>query len=202
MSCGRPAARRSRRGGPADALRPGLLTVTISVGRAVLSLGRQVLCRLLSCHFGGGGREISMIARCLAVLGAAVLAIEACDPVGACEHIYEAPVLKIAQVIGSNSTSLASVTISDVVVDGQVVQDLSRLTVAPSFGVSIVNGEVRCQVACGFGVLEGTYEFTVKAAGYQDKRVSAAARYSVFEGGCPSRNSGSTEVSLSLDPAQ
>lgn len=64
-----------------------------------------------------------------------------------------------------------------------------------------INGELRCDIPCGFGVLEGQYEFTVKAPGYLDHRVTTMASYRRFEGGCPSRNSGSTEITLSLVPA-
>ena len=71
---------------------------------------------------------------------------------------------------------------------------------APAFGISLVNGELRCDTPCGFGVVEGPYEFTVKAPGYLDKRVTTMASYSRFDGGCPSSNSGSTEITVSLAP--
>jgi len=141
-----------------------------------------------------------MIGRCLATIAAAVVVLEACDSVGACDHTYEDPVLTIVRVEGSNAVSLTSVTISDVVVAFRPVGDLSSLTAPPAFGLSLVNGELRCDIPCGVGVVEGRYEFTVKAPGYRDQRVTAMASYPRFEGGCPSRNSGSTEISVLLEP--
>jgi hypothetical protein len=95
---------------------------------------------------------------------------------------------------------LNSVTISDVVIRSRPIGDLGSLTQPPAVGMSLVNGELRCDIPCGFGVLEGQYEFTVKAPGYLDKRVTTMASYSRFDGGCPSSNSGSTELTVSLAP--
>jgi hypothetical protein len=117
--------------------------------------------------------------------------------VGACDHTFEEPVLTLVRVEG-NSVLLNSVTISDVVIRSRPIGDLGSLTQPPAVGMSLVNGELRCDIPCGFGVLEGQYEFTVKAPGHLDKRVTTMASYARFEGGCPSRNSGSTEISLSL----
>jgi len=137
--------------------------------------------------------------RWLSPIVAAVIVLPGCDAVGACLHTFEDPVLTIVRVEGS-SVLLNSVTISGVVVGLQPVGNLGSLTTPPALGISLVNGELRCDVPCGFGVQEGRYEFTVKAPGYLDHRVTAMARYSRFEGGCPSRNSGSTEITLTLTP--
>lgn len=136
----------------------------------------------------------------LSPIVAAVIVFEGCDAVGACLHTFEDPVLSIVRVEGS-SLLLTSVTISDVVVAFQLVGNPGSLTTPPAVGLSLVDGELRCDVPCGFGVQEGRYEFTVKAPGYLDHRVTTIASYSRFEGGCPSRNSGSTEITLSLTPA-
>lgn len=135
----------------------------------------------------------------LAPLAAAAIVLEGCDSVGACDHTFEDPVLTIVWVEGS-SMLLNSATISDVVIALQPVGNLGSLTAPPALGVSLVNGELRCDVPCGFGIQEGRYEFTVKAPGYVNQRVTTMASYSQFEGGCPSRNSGSTEITLSLTP--
>lgn len=139
--------------------------------------------------------------RCLwlAPLAAAAIVLEGCDSVGACDHTFEDPVLTIVRVEGS-SMLLNSVTISDVVLGLQPVGNLGSLTTPPALGVSLVNGELRCDVPCGFGIQEGRYEFTVKASGFLDHRVTAMASYSQVEGGCPSRNSGSTDLTLTLTP--
>lgn len=140
-----------------------------------------------------------MKCRWLGPLATALIVLEGCDAVGACLHSFEDPVLTIVRVEGS-SVLLNSVTISDVIVGLQPVGNLGGLTTPPALGISLVNGELRCDVPCGFGVQEGRYEFAVKAPGYLDHRVTAMASYSRFEGGCPSRNSGSTEITLSLTP--
>lgn len=135
----------------------------------------------------------------LAPLVATALVLEGCDSVGACVHGFEDPVLTLVRVEGS-SVLVNSVTISDVVIALQPVGNLASLTTPPALGVSLVNDMLRCDVPCGFGIQEGRYEFTVKAPGYIDQRVTTMASYSRFEGGCPSRNSGSTEITLSLTP--
>ena len=138
--------------------------------------------------------------RWLAPIVAAVIVLPGCDAVGACLHTFEDPVLTLVRVEGS-SVLLSSVTISDVVIALQTVGNLGSLTVTPAQGISLVNGALRCDVPCGFGVQEGRYEFTVKAPGYVDQRVTTLASYRRFEGGCPSRNSGSTEITLTLVPS-
>ena len=123
-----------------------------------------------------------------------------CNAVGACEHVFRDPILRVVEVVGVNGTPIPSVTLVGVVVNGRAVEDLPRLTLAPSVGLTFTDGLLQCQVACGFGVAEGTYEFTVGAPGFQDKRISKTARYKTFEGGCPSENSGSTDLSVVLTP--
>ena len=135
----------------------------------------------------------------LRVLATAVILLQACDSVGACDHVYQDPVLTIQRVDGGSSGPLTAVSISDVLVAAQVV-DPSRLITRPAFGLSLVNGVLRCDLACGFGVVEGSYQFTVSAAGHSDRRVTATASYPKFDAGCPSRNSGSTQITVSLDP--
>lgn len=130
----------------------------------------------------------------------AVACLHGCNSTGACQHVYEDPVLVIARVDGSGSGPLAAVTISDVVIAGQAVGNLGSLTAAPAFGLSLANGELRCAISCGFGVVEGRYEFLVKGPGYRDRQVTTTASYSTFEGGCPSRNSGTTRITVLLEP--
>jgi hypothetical protein len=137
--------------------------------------------------------------RWLAPIVAAVVVLEGCDAVGACLHTFEDPVLAIVRVEGTN-VLLTSVTISDVVIASQPVGNPGNLTAPPALGISLLNGALRCDVPCGFGVAEGQYEFTVKAPGYLDQRVTTMASYSRFDGGCPSSNSRSTEITVSLAP--
>ena len=138
----------------------------------------------------------------LGVIAGTLIFLESCSSVGACYHIFKDPVLAITGVTGANSTLLASVTISEVTFGGQAVIDLPALIAAPAYGVDLISNTVlRCQIRCGFGMGEGSYAFTVTAPGYHEKRVSVTARYANFDGGCPSENSGSAQVTVSLEAA-
>lgn len=69
---------------------------------------------------------------------------------------------------------------------------------APSFGARIVGDTLVCTVSCGFGTSEGRYTFRATAAGYVAKEVTTEARYSRFEGGCPSYNAGGSRTHVVL----
>jgi hypothetical protein len=68
----------------------------------------------------------------------------------------------------------------------------------PKTNATVVNGTLVCSGACGFGQSEGTYAFTVSAAGAQDKVVAVAAKYDARDQGCPVQLSGGTAVTIAL----
>ncbi len=120
---------------------------------------------------------------------------------GPCIHTYEDPVLVIREVRGPQGILLSPVTISGLAFAGRLVEDLAQYATPPGFNVQVVPEGLRCVVACGLGVSEGIYDLTVVALGYAPKVVRVDARYRNFDGGCPSSNSGSTEVAVVLQPA-
>lgn len=87
----------------------------------------------------------------------------------------------IQRVDGGEPGPLASVTLTNVVIAGQPVADLGDLVAPPAFGLSLVNGVLRCVVSCGFGIVEGRYEFRISAPGYREKTVATTASYSTFD---------------------
>jgi hypothetical protein len=131
--------------------------------------------------------------------GVAIITIAAagCDVVGACDHAYLDPVVRIERVSGTDGAELREISVFDVTVDG-LPQDLTRLAAPPARGVRLLDGQLICQVGCGFGIAEGQWEFTTRAPGFADRRVTVDARYAAFGGGCPSHSTGGTTASIAL----
>ena len=59
-------------------------------------------------------------------------------------------------------------------------------------------GTLLCRVECGFGTGEGLYRFTASADGHEPRTLAVPAAYAELDGGCPSRNAGSTPVVIEL----
>lgn len=118
---------------------------------------------------------------------------------GPCVHIYEDPILVIESVSNSRSPdTLSQVRIYDITVDS-ARQDLTSLADDPSQNVSVQDSTILCTIPCGFGKKDGTYRFNARAEGYQDTTLAFEdVNYEIFNGGCPSSNSGSTEVSFEM----
>ena len=115
-------------------------------------------------------------------------------------HIYEEPILKIVSVVEAQSgQSIQSVCIHDIYIDGTMAH--GEYLTAESEGVTLQDSLLLCDVPCSFGTEAGDYRFLIFAAGYKEVQVIVEnVAYSVFRGGCPSYNSGSTEVSIELFP--
>lgn len=124
-----------------------------------------------------------------------------CDGLaGPCEHTYLDPVLEIVRVTDAeDQTAIGEVALGHFSLDGNGVE-MARLAAGPAFGIEVEGQEIICTVACGFGVEQGTYRFRVRAAGYAPLDASLDARYSEFNGGCPSSNSGGMRVAVELTP--
>lgn len=123
-----------------------------------------------------------------------------CEPgtMGPCVHIYEDPVLTISSVTaGKNGESISQITITDVQVDG-AAQSPDQLTGEVSENISVDDSAIVCTVPCGFGTLEGSYEFTVSADGYRDSEAMTQASYSTNEGGCPSRSADGSAIEITF----
>lgn len=119
---------------------------------------------------------------------------------GPCVHTYRDPVLAVTAA----SDGATGARIAPLFVTGVTVRDRSQpvsYLLAVSFGARAQGDTIVCGVPCGFGTSEGPYSFVVSATGYAPRQVSVDARFARFDGGCPSFNEGSTEVSLSLPRA-
>lgn len=120
---------------------------------------------------------------------------------GPCVHFYEDPILLIESISDAKSgDQISQVNIYDVYIDS-VKQDLSSLVTDSSQNVSVEDSVISCQTPCGFGTQNGSYRFTVDTKNYQTKTLSIEqVSYDNFEGGCPSRNYGSTTTQFELQP--
>ena len=136
--------------------------------------------------------------RSVFVLLAGVLSLGCAEGgAGPCVHTYRDPVLAITAAVDSGTgVRITPVFVTGVTIDGQSQPVGSLLAVA--FGASARGDTVVCGLPCGFGTSEGQYSFTATAPGYAIRRVSVNARFARFDGGCPSSNEGSTEISVSL----
>lgn len=144
--------------------------------------------------------------RILIFLPAIFLLIISCESpgdaeVGPCVHFYEDPILLIESISDAESgNQIPQVNIYDIYIDS-VKQDLSSLVSDSSQNVSVEDSVISCQTPCGFGTQDGSYRFSVDANNYQTKTLSIEqVEYENFEGGCPSRNYGSTTMQFELRP--
>jgi len=121
------------------------------------------------------------------------------NPVGACVHHYEDPILAIESVNDANSgEQISEITITDVRIDS-VSQKVSSLVQESSNNVAVEDSSIVCKPPCGFGTKAGQYQFTVQASSYKDTTISKEnVAYKNFDGGCPSSNSGSTTITFEL----
>lgn len=132
-----------------------------------------------------------------------VLSVGCTEPgAGPCVHTYRDPVLAITAAADSASGArIASILVTDVALDGRS-QPVGSLLLEVAFGASTRSDTLVCGVPCGFGTSEGQYSFSATAPGYAVRQVSVNARFARFDGGCPSSNEGSTEISVSLSRTQ
>jgi hypothetical protein len=70
----------------------------------------------------------------------------------------------------------------------------------PGRNAQVTEAGLRCTVPCGFGLVAGTYGFSVSATGYTPATFSTRADYLNRVEGCVTRLSGSTSVALELAP--
>jgi hypothetical protein len=121
-----------------------------------------------------------------------------CVGAGPCIHLYHDPALRIVHAAASG-TPLAELFIESITINGRDLPDLSSLVSLPAVNLSLDGARLRCRLPCGLGTEEGTWQVTVSAPGLQAKQFVIPVSYDDFDGGCPSSNSGSTEVTLTLD---
>jgi hypothetical protein len=133
-----------------------------------------------------------------------VLAVAACNgpTLGYCDIFYDEPLLNVINVRDRvTNAALPQVMIRNVNYNGRVVADLHPLVDgSPAPGITIVGQELRCDVACGFSVDEGPYQFTVHRVGYRDTTVTTNAVYATRRGSCPTTLSGGVKLHLVLSP--
>lgn len=110
------------------------------------------------------------------------------------------PAVVIASVANKETgVVIAQFTLSNFTVDNQVFSASGVISGVPGTNASLVNGTLTCSGSCGFGGTEGTYTFTVSAAGRPDTIVTVAAKYTGSTGqGCSRKLKNGTSVTIAL----
>ena len=128
------------------------------------------------------------------------------NQIGPCVHTYEDPVLHIKSVKNRNTgTDISKIQIHSLKKDGSPINIDSTSSVyliqaSNGYNVTIRDSTLVCSIPCGFGFDEGSYQFVVATDGYRDTIISVNAKYAVSKGGCPSSNSGGSQINIQLQP--
>lgn len=133
-----------------------------------------------------------------------VTILSGCDEVGlgGCEHIYQEPLFRVGSVTDARTgAALAAVSLTDIEIDGHAVTGLGMLTGPPAAGVHVTGDTLVCATGCGFATQPGLYAFEASAPGYAPRAMAMRGAYRHFDGGCPSRNWGSTTLEVTLIPS-
>jgi hypothetical protein len=138
--------------------------------------------------------------RLLLVGGVSLLAAAGCEIAGACEHTYRDPVLAVDVAAAGSGQPLTASLFTFRVAGHALAPDPSWVS-APAYGAQLRGDSIVCAGTCGFGYLEGRYQFIVAVPGFEDSEVNVVGAYAAFDGGCPSSNSGSTHVRVDLGRA-
>lgn len=126
------------------------------------------------------------------------------NQIGPCVHTYEDPVLHIKSVKNKNTgTDILEIQIHSLQKDGIPIKVDSTssaylIQASKGYNVTIRDSNLVCGIPCGFGFDEGSYQFVVSADGFRDTIIAVNAKYAVFKGGCPSSNSGGSQINIQL----
>lgn len=119
---------------------------------------------------------------------------------GPCVHTYEDPIIHIDRVTDIvTGSSIRAFQITSALIDTFNV-DLALLKTSAFYNVVLFDSALICNTPCGFGTNAGTYTLTITAPNYRDTTIVIQAKYAVFNGGCPSSNSGGTVFNFQLSP--
>lgn len=119
---------------------------------------------------------------------------------GPCVHTVEDPIIHIDQVTDAKTGSnIREFRITSVLRDTFNV-DMLQLKNSVSYNVVLFDNVLFCNTPCGFGSNRGTYSLAISAPNYKDTTIVIQAKYAVFNGGCPSSNSGGTVFNFQLSP--
>jgi hypothetical protein len=119
---------------------------------------------------------------------------------GPCVHTYEEPSLNIDWVKdGKTENYLNVIRIKEVVYNDSIKLNLSYLKII-SKNVVYADSMLICNLPCGFGTYEGSYNIKVSANGFRDTIIQATPKYKIYKGGCPSSNSGGARITFQMTP--
>lgn len=141
---------------------------------------------------GGIGLAVSAA---LLLTGCDSSATEPCD-----ELVFEDPVVTVVDAVDAvDGTTIPVISLVDITLDDRSVEPGELLGEA-SFGVTVDEGALVCDVACGFGEEEGVYAFRVTAEGFEPLEAQFGAAFESVGPGCPSTRADGTRISVTLTP--
>jgi hypothetical protein len=119
--------------------------------------------------------------------------------IGPCVHTYKEPILHITSIRDSSTNEFINfVKLRNLEINGS--KQFGSFLLQKSYSIVAGDSLFYCNVPFGFGIDNGTYEFTLEAEGYPPKRVKIEdVGYSILEGGCPSYNDGGKRVELFIN---
>jgi hypothetical protein len=98
----------------------------------------------------------------------------------------------------ATSASVPVVVLSDIVVSGVPLPP--ELLPRQALNVRPVGNNLECTLPCGFTTASGEIVFTVSAAGYAARRVTATGSYASRYGSCPVTQTGGNRIAVALQP--
>ena len=120
---------------------------------------------------------------------------------GPCVQIEREAIIHLQSATGEISNeNIPQIEISEIFYRGTRESFQENYVVMTSnIEIDYENDTLLCTLPCSFLRGEGSYEFTISAAGYDDKVVELDASYSIFDGGCPSYVDGGTKINIRLN---
>jgi|TARA_R100000687_G_C6413111_1_gene147386 hypothetical protein len=116
---------------------------------------------------------------------------------------YDEPLVEVSTVTNSESDEpLVQVTFSELAINGRESSfDLLDVMYLNNVDISSDGSSAICTLPCSLFTSEGDYSMMVSAPAFESKEIEFEADYEQVDySGCQTSYSGSTELTLSLDP--
>jgi len=117
-----------------------------------------------------------------------------------CLHTYDDPVLTVSSAVDTESwENIPQIRLRGIRING-IPTHPEAVSRRGAFNVSVDDDALLCDAPCGFGTVEGVYDFSARAPAYEWTRFRTVARYHTFVPGCPSRDADGDSVAVELTP--
>jgi hypothetical protein len=126
------------------------------------------------------------------------------DEGGSCDNIFDHPLINITEVVDATTQEpLSEVRLTNIQVGGLILSDSASLATPHQrfYGITTVQDGLRCEIPCGFGMLEGNWRFVVEDQHFHPDTVQIHAAYGTVTAGCPVRYRDGISVTVELEPS-